>query len=94
MGVPAVERERAHARSLLARQEFRRGPGRFGEIGPHLLDAADLSDRPLIVRIALDRSGARNGRNAEAVFQDARKGQVGVAVVIEEPQGRLVTDGR
>ena len=43
MRVPAVERERADARSVRPREELRRRAGGLGEIGAHLRDAAALA---------------------------------------------------
>ena len=59
MSVPAVQGERADARTLGARQEFRRRICCIGEIFAHLLDPADL-DR-WAIRVGLDVYAAGAG---------------------------------
>ena len=86
--------EGADARPVGAGEEFRAGAGGLGEIGAHLLDAADLDHRPLILGLALDAAGARQGGEADAVFEHPRQSRIGVAIEVEETQGGFVAHRR
>ena len=88
VGVPAVEGERADARTIGARQEPRRGARRFGEIGAHLSGAG----RPRLLPV--HAAGARDGRKSHAFLEHARERRIGVLVEIEQSRQRVIAGRR
>lgn len=94
VGVPAVEGERADPRPVGAGEELRGGAGGLGEIGAHLLDAAELDHRALILGLALDAAGTRQGGEADAVFEQPRQSRIGVAIEVEEAHGGFIAHRR
>jgi len=83
VGIPAVKREGANARTVGVGQKLRGRSGRLGEIGAHLVDVSDLDRRPHLARLAGGRRTWRQGRERDALFKHARERRVGVAIEVE-----------
>ena len=92
MGVPAVEGERADARTVGARQEFRRGAGGLLEIGAHRSDGA--ARLRIGRRLLVHAAGARDRGEPHALLEHARQRRIGVAIEIEQPHHGVVAGRR
>src|SRR5262249_2652650 len=86
MCVPAVERERADARTVGLCQELCGGANGLGEIGTQL---SEVGASNLANRLLLHAAGRSNCRELGAAFNDAREVDISVPIEVQQAQDRI-----
>jgi hypothetical protein len=66
----------------------------FGEIGPHLVDGADLNDRAHLARLAIGRPYRHERRQINVIFQHPRDLRIGMAIEVEQAHRGVVAHRR
>src|SRR5262249_13945163 len=90
--VPAVQGERAYARTLVAREEFCCGTCGLGKIFAHLLDPTDLHRWAVVGRLTGHPAGASNSGKPDAFLERTRQRWIGVLIEFEMTHRRVIGD--
>ena len=92
MRIPAVKGERADARAVRPRQEFRRSAGAIGKIGAQLRGTRGF--RLALLRDLFHAAGTCDRPKPESFLKHAGKRRIGMVVEIEQPHQGVVARGR